>query len=138
MAVPSNYERSIAVQLNPDCIRDLLLYFEEHTNNRFSLCNAQKIANEINYDIDTVLYHIRQCDFHGFFVGYEANNSQYDFRIKDISPIAHEFLANIRQDTTWNGIKAVAKKVGSTSLDALVQISSNVIAEIIKSQFGLK
>lgn len=35
------------------------------------------------------------------------------------------------------GVKSIAGKVGSKSLDALVEIASNVITELIKAQFGL-
>lgn len=49
----------------------------------------------------------------------------------------HEFLANIRDSKIWTGIKGVAGKVGSKSLDAVVQIASNVITALIKAQFGL-
>ena len=57
--------------------------------------------------------------------------------IGDLSPAGHEFLANIRKDTVWNGVKSVAGKVGATSLSALTQIAANVVTELVKAQFGL-
>lgn len=126
------------MKLNPDCIRAILLYAEEHTNAsdvcRFDLDSIPEELSEFSHE--EMLYHLRQCDMNGFLVGFKETMDGSSF-ISDISPKAHEFLANIRKDTVWNGIKGVAAKVGSTSLSALVQISSNVITELIKAQFGL-
>ena len=57
--------------------------------------------------------------------------------ISDLTPAGHKFLANSRQDTIWNNTKEIATKVGSKSLDALIQISSSVITELIKAHFGI-
>lgn len=57
--------------------------------------------------------------------------------VQDLTPTGHKFIENIRQDTIWNNTKSIAAKVGSKSLDAIMQIASNVITELIKSQFGL-
>ena len=126
------------MKLNPDCIRALLLYSEEHTtvskDCRFDMENVPEEL--LAFSPDELLYHLRQCDANGFFIGFKEYLSGGAF-IEDISPKAHEFLANIRKDTVWNGVKGVAAKVGSTSLNALVQIASNVITELIKAQFGL-
>lgn len=124
------------MQLNPDCIRALLMYFEERTNESIITCDVETISQTINFPRDVVEYHIQQCNYNDFLIGYKPFAG--GFALKDISPSAHEFLANIRQDTTWNGVKEIAKKVGSVSLDSLVQISSNVITELIKAQFLLK
>mgnify|MGYP002958432843 FL=1 len=58
-------------------------------------------------------------------------------RIYDMTYAGHQFLANIRSDNIWKGTKAIASKIGSSSLDAITQIASNVITELIKAQFGL-
>lgn len=60
------------------------------------------------------------------------------WNVADLTPKAHEFLADIRADTVWNDVKAVAAKVGSKSLSALSQIVAAVISEIIKAQLGLR
>ena len=51
--------------------------------------------------------------------------------------LGNQFLANIREDTIWSKTKTVAAKIGSKSLDTLIQISSNVITALIKAEFGL-
>ena len=57
--------------------------------------------------------------------------------IHDITYKGHEFIANIRKESVWNGVKAVAGKIGSTSLSALTQIAASVVTELIKAQFGI-
>ena len=56
--------------------------------------------------------------------------------IIDLSPSAHEFLANIRKDTNWNKTKSIAKTVGSFSITALKEISVQVIASAISANFN--
>ncbi|MTW37801.1 DUF2513 domain-containing protein, partial [Streptococcus pneumoniae] len=56
--------------------------------------------------------------------------------IIDLSPEAHEFLANIRQDTKWNKTKSIASKVGSFSLNVLKDISIEVISKVISDQLN--
>jgi hypothetical protein len=51
--------------------------------------------------------------------------------IVDLSPMGHEFLANIRADTNWNKTKEIAKAVGSESLNILAQIAGQVINSLI-------
>lgn len=123
------------MKLNPDCIRDILMTLEEHTGfNTIIRISSDMLGLEEKYSYEEIRYHLRQCDWSGMVVDLSLNLSG-DCTIRDISPKGHEFIANIRKDTVWNGVKSVAHKVGSTSLSALVQISSAVIAELIKSQF---
>ena len=126
------------MKLNPDCIRAILMYSEDHTTVSDTCSfDFEKHPDELfAYTNDEILHHLRQCNESGFFIGFKEYISG-DVVIRDISPRAHEFLANIRKDTIWNGVKGVATKIGSVSLNALIQIASNVVTELIKAQFGL-
>lgn len=125
------------MRLNPDCTRDILIFLEERTSaNGVLEYSARNMSEQLNdplrYSAEEVMYHISQCALSGFFVGYEEDCSG-NFILRDISPKAHEFLANVRSDTVWNKTKSVAGKIGTTSLNALCQIASTVISELIKS-----
>ena len=125
------------MKLNPDCIRDVLLTVEEGCDIKKSVSipnpNWERLQS---YSESEVLYHVRQCDLSGFL--YQAKTDLLGvYSIRDLTPAGHEFLANIRKDTIWSGVKDVAGKVGATSLNAIVQIASNVVAQMIKHQFGL-
>lgn len=128
------------MQLNPDCVRDVLLTVEEnsdyfnsvtYTKNKFDFYRLK------HYSHGEILYHIRQCAMAGLLSGVQVYDEGDSVDIGDLSPDGHKFLANIRQDTIWDKTKIIAEKVGSKSLDAFIQISSNVITELIKAQFGL-
>ena len=60
-----------------------------------------------------------------------------DFHISYLSPYGHQFISDIRSDNVWNHVKSLSQKVGSNSLSALIQISSGVITQLIKSQLGI-
>lgn len=128
------------MKLNPDCIRDILLTVEEivdcHTCIDFEPGNLSQYEKLNKYSEEEVFYHINQCDLSGFFADL-SKTVIGEYRIFDLSPKGHEFIANIRKDTVWNGIKTVSAKVGAASLTAITQIASNVISELIKAQFGL-
>ncbi len=126
------------MKLNPDCIRDILLQVESLPDaDHFYRFNDETIPELFpNYSTEEVLYHIRQCDLNGFL--YQPSHFlDGSYTVHDLTPAGHQFLADIRSDNVWNGVKEVAGKVGSTSLSAIVQIASGVITELIRAQFGL-
>lgn len=125
------------MRLNPDCIRDILLTIEENVGPRQYLKYNKKFANEYellkDYEYEEVIYHIEQCRLSGFFTHADSFLSIKDgYNIHCLSPAGHQFIENIRSDTVWNRTKETAKKVGSTSLDALTKIAINVVSSIIK------
>lgn len=129
------------MKLNPDCVRDILLYCEAETAPQkvVSLSPyemAQTLGDGKKYSEDEIMYHLSQCNMSGFFVKF-SKDIYGNCSIIDISPKAHSFLANIHEDTIWNSVKTVAGKIGTRSLDAIVQIASNVVTELIKVQLGL-
>ena len=126
--------------MNPDCVRDILLTVEEHCDFNTEWCYEQNNPSDerLNkYSNDEVRYHIRQCGYADLLIVEASQYINGDLIVKDLAPAGHKFLENMRQDTIWNNTKSIASKIGSKSLDALVQISSNVITELIKAQFGL-
>jgi hypothetical protein len=125
------------MKLNPDCVRDLLLSIEDMSGWNTQLFFPTKFETLMKiYDIDELRYHVKQCIEFGF-ISADKGDFEGNHWISDLKPSGHEFLANMRSDNIWNNTKETAKKIGATSLSAFVQISSNVIAAIIKSQFGL-
>lgn len=128
------------MKLNPDCIRDILLTVEDTTDSTKMFeyqSDKEKPSKLKKYDHNELMYHIRQCSLSGFFTALQTYDGDDFVIIGDLSPKGHEFLANIRQDNIWNNTKIIAGKVGSKSLDALIQIASNVVTELIKAQFKL-
>lgn len=124
------------MKLNTDLIRDLLICFEAIGYDEIFVIESNLEVHPINsYSLDEILYHVSQMDKSNLIeIAQYADGVTC---VSDLTPYGHEFLANIRDDNIWKGTKEVTKKVGCKSLDALTQISSNIISQIIKSQFGL-
>ena len=126
------------MKLNPDCIRDILLYVELNSDLRhFISISPSNLPTELEkYSSDEVMYHIKQAELSSLI---ETPSWYLDggCLIKYLLPEGHKFLADIREDTTWNKTKEIANSAGSNSLDALKQIATGVVSAIIKSQLGL-
>jgi hypothetical protein len=124
------------MKLNPDCIRDVLLDVEE----KCDYINCFEFPDDSNrlksYDRNTALYHIKQCDRSGLITGFKTLLNT-GCLIGDLSPSGHEFLSNIRSETTWNATKEITKKIGTDSLSAMLQVASGIVAEIIKNYLGI-
>lgn len=127
------------MRLNPDCIRDILLEIESFSKyGEMYVYDPNHLPDGsflTNYDSDVVMYHIRQCSQCGYL--FNTNWTHFEYvGVEDLTPSGHEFLANIREDTTWNKVKDASIKIGATSLSSLAQIASNVISAIIASHFS--
>lgn len=144
------------MKLNLDCVRQILLCVEENTGLRKSCFFIDSGVEESlalvgsspiplpDYQTnllesvtnDELIYHVNYCIVSGLLLS-ESPPDQYQIWIDDLTPKGHDFLENIRDNKVWSGVKGVAAKVGSKSLDAVFQISSNVITQLIRAQFGI-
>ncbi len=124
------------MKLNPDCIRDILITIEDNTGfGKYMSYNLNSTYYLLQkYTFDEVRYHIDQCELSNLITKV---NKFIDGSclIQDLSPSGHQFLADIRSDNNWNKTKSIAKTVGTSSLTAIKEIATNVIAEVIKAQF---
>ena len=125
------------MRLNPDVMRDILMECENRCtvkqHARFSP-NDDGVLNENQYSYEEIHYHLRQCNMSGYF-SRATEDFSGNFWVKDLTPKAHEFLADIRQESIWNQTKAVGKKLGVSSLTALLQIAQKVVEQAILSYF---
>lgn len=128
------------MELNPDCIRDVLLTVESAPfDERITLKYLQEKCPA--YTSDELTYTCLKLEEGGYLdiITVRISGSQFP-SIKSINSLTfcgHEFLNNIREKTTWEKTKTVAGKVGSFSLDTLKSVSSGVIASLIKSQLNM-
>lgn len=128
------------MRLDPDCIRDILIDVENFTSpGKFYEYKPGFINPDFKtsqYDSDTVIYHIKQCELSGYFTEIYWTMDK-SCMIIDLTPVAHQFLADIREDTNWNKTKEISKNVGSNSLNAIKEIATGVISSLIQKQLGL-
>jgi len=138
------------MKLNPDLVREILLYVEENTHDfkSVSVINMSKaLISEGEYTIDELLYHLMQCDLSGLFYGCRferipRNDERHyiDYGravIECLSPKGHEFIENVREKTNWEKIKSGASKVGSFAVSTLMSLAAQTIQQAISSKLGL-
>ena len=129
------------MRLNPDCIRDILLSLENLPDNgrtSFSFENFDDVREHLHlnlYSADEIEYHLRQCSMNDMLVG-EKFGCDGQFVITDISPKAHEFLANIRDERQWHTVKSTLSAIRSCSLSAISSIAEGVTASAISAYFS--
>ena len=73
------------------------------------------------YSHDEILYHVSQCEDAGLICGVKYADAGDWIDISDLTPVGHDFLANIRNDTVWKAIKEKAANASLTILTALAQ-----------------
>lgn len=127
------------MKLNPDCIRDILITVESmEYNTAYTLTN---LCSQLpSYSEEELNYHCLQLIDAGLLnakaISVMGQISPQLFRIFDLTYSGHQFLADVRSDTTWNKTKNIAKNVGSESLHALKDIAVGVVTAAIQNQFG--
>ena len=81
------------MQLNPTCIRDILITVESHSD--FHTCTHYKVEDPFpelsGHSHEEILYHIRQCEESGLIqdVHFYDNGKHTD--IADLTPAGHDF-----------------------------------------------
>lgn len=126
------------MKLDLDCVRDILLATEEMSQPFVTLTSDSYYSNQYTskYDENTLAYHFNQLMLSDLI--YPPKNCRVDlsgtYYIMDLTPQGHKFISDIRQDTNWRKVKTVAQKVGSYSLDAISQIATSVISEVINGK----
>jgi len=110
------------MKLNMDCIRDILITVEEHSDfyNQTEYKAEEPFETLSAYSHEEIIYHIRQCDNYGLIyeVHYYDGGAHAD--ILDLTPSGHDFLANIRNSSVW---KKVLSKAASASLPVLMEVA---------------
>ena len=84
------------MKLNPDCIRDILLFVEKYTNTKtyIKFERSDNVPTELsNYSKDVFLYHVDQCKNFGFVLYDSRIPLTFLFRITDLSPKGHIFFS---------------------------------------------
>ena len=117
------------MKLNNDCIRDILLFIEETTDND-NLCvsSSDIIDNLTGYKPSEILYHIREIDKYKYVTDVSYSDDEPDY-VGDLSPQGRNFVNNVRNNNVWESTKKLISKLGSASLPVISSIAEK---ELIK------
>lgn len=135
------------MKLEPDCVRDVLLYLESHLgyverydcgleHNEITFSSiTDAILQKHDYDKDTINYAIEKLLEVGFITSnkqvYGNNKTILSAPISDITWNGHQFLNNIRKQSIWDATKSGAKKIGATSISAFNMIAMEIVKTIV-------
>ena len=127
------------MKLNPDCIRDVLLYLEENLkvieNHKFTEISLTQLQDALQQyakeDIFYSVYNLHQIHFIEGKISDVSNMKMFYCEINNITWSGHQFLNTIRPTTVWEATKTGASKLGIMSMHALSTIAMKVSEAVI-------
>jgi Hypothetical protein (DUF2513). len=150
----------VIMELNPDLIRDILLKAElgsfkilkndDDDVNFFKLLKDKNTLKQFEEEKEKyqkpeefLSYSNREIEYHTLFlkeaelIVIEKNSITVTLKISDLTVAGHNFVSNIRNDKNWNKIKEISNSIGSTSINALIEISEKLISKLIDKEISL-
>lgn len=119
------------MQLNSECVRDLLLYAEENLSYKSPTISVNNLKLK-DYSEEELLYtaeKLEEADYIDCIIGdgYELPI----ILIKSINFNGHQFLNTIRDDTIWKRTKLKASKLASLSIPVLQELATSITKSIL-------
>lgn len=132
------------MKLNPDCVRDTLLYLEEKLTidcqkDEFEFITLGQLTDGMltkyhdtykEEDIWYVVYNLIQIRYIEGRFNNVGTHKMTICEIENISYAGHMFLGNIRPKSIWEATKQKAKQIGGMSMHGLSMIASSIIQSI--------
>lgn len=123
------------MNLNHDCVRDLMLSFEDvpygETPTMEYFIKLKRLASYTNEDIlycTEKLLEANYIELHRI----KAWGLPFDGIFRGITWEGHQFLDSVRSDTVWNKSKEKIKEtVGSASIQILSALASSITARML-------
>lgn len=123
------------MRLNPDCMRDVLLVAEDHVPLNGSLSMGNLLSLLPSYSKDELTYTCLKLNEGNLLnvLKMNSDNATSIANISDITYEGHQFLENIRNQSTWETVKQKLSLLGSSSVPVIVSVASQLMIEKIKS-----
>lgn len=126
------------MRLNPNCVRDTLLFFEENLTISPELeiksIPLYQIAKALDYPQEEIANTLIALKDAGFITAQMdmSNNRIYRLTVSLITYNGYQFIEVIRPKPVWERIKAALCQVGSVTLEIMKAAGT----EIIKSEIS--
>lgn len=124
------------MKLNEDCVRDTLIYIEEHLQmneyNRIKEISLLSITKGLidKYEENDIAYTVFQLIDANFIKGNintPGRNNKVVANIYDITWTGHDLLNSIRPQPVWNAVKQNAANLGIKSIRGLASLAGNIV-----------
>ena len=140
------------MKLDPECIRDLMLFCEEHTyikaeevgdftcaSYHVLYVDSMRHVPPLNkYNTGALIYHIIQLSESGYLTTDFHFDPITNFRHNNlpsvyyVTPKGHEFIAAIEGKTQWEKTLKILRLFGSVSLTVIETISKGIASAAIE------
>lgn len=129
------------MKLNLDTIRTLLLYLEENltvSEDGFEEIDYTQISEDTNIAIPETINTLKVLDEAGFIqtIGNYGDNSIDELSVFRITYDGYQFIDSIRPMPRWKKILKVIAIVGSSSLNVVSPIASQLLSSEISEAIG--
>ncbi len=130
------------MKLNYDCMRDVLLYLEEHLEITPELdipsISIGKIQNNLEYPIEEIANVAIILTEGGFIISSFKNTCHiHVLLISRITYSGYQLIETIRPQTVWKKIKSTLMPIGSFSISLILQVGSEIITSFIAKKTDL-
>jgi len=124
------------MKLQPNCVRNILIYCEEHLIfddalvwNPLTLLDFQNGLPK--YSRGDIAYTLYLLDEAGYIDAHivEASNSIAELIVFRLTYSGHEFLNTIKSDTVWQKVQSALSSIGSASLPIIQSLGSHFALE---------
>lgn len=90
------------MQLDPDCLRDILLLVEKKSSFEGMLSYSDFMNSDLvnKYDTGKIFYHIKQAAMSNLITKVTWTKGP-DFFFSDLTPEGHKFINDIRNEQNW-------------------------------------
>lgn len=140
------------MKLDPNCVRDLMLFCEEHTYikteeiGRYTAASyhvlyvdSMRLVPPLNkYNAGSLIYHIIQLSESGYLATDFHFDPVTNFRRNNlpsvyyVTPKGHEFIAAIEEKTQWKKTLKILRSFGSVSLTVIETIAKGIASAAIE------
>ena len=123
------------MKIKEECIRDVLMSIEDTVTcyESFHYIAADPAPKRLEkYSHDEIVYHIRHCNQLGYLTGCSFLGNGAMIFVEDLSTGGHEYLRNVRSNSTWGQIKQVLVSHKNESIKQLAKMVVQTLWQCIK------
>lgn len=148
------------MKLNPDCIRDIMMFCVDHTCvldeyrdvkkesvcfARFHVLHVDQMAKTEQlgkYSFGELAYHVVQLSESGFLAtdfSLNTKDRRDEFLVPVIyyvTPKGHDFVTAAAEKKQWEKAKSILAKIGSVSLSVVEQVAVGMATTAVNQLMG--
>lgn len=127
------------MRLNPDCVRDTLLFLEENLRITPELeikgLTLHKITEALDYTIEEVANTLIDLKDAGFITAQldMADRRIYRLSVSRITHDGYQFIETIRPKPVWERTKNILGQMGSFTFETIKTIATQIIKSEISA-----